>query len=128
VLLSARAPGGWPPRRRREEATVEEHVARMITRQLKPGTLAGFERAGRPDTHPGGMLGACACWPAGGRDIIGVLFWAPPEQCGAWRSPAAQARRRGARAACAVGGQERFGRGRELDVPDRQRTRQRPRP
>src|SRR5262245_55650325 len=24
------------------------------------------------------MLGACACWPAGGRDIIGVWFWAPP--------------------------------------------------
>ena len=38
------AAGRWP-RRVREEATVEEHFVWMTTRQLKPGTLAEFERA-----------------------------------------------------------------------------------
>src|SRR5262249_12660613 len=28
------------------------------------------------------MLGACACWPAGGRGIIGGWCWAAPEECG----------------------------------------------
>jgi hypothetical protein len=37
----------------REEATMEEHFVWMTTRQIKPGTLADFERAWRPDT-PGG--------------------------------------------------------------------------
>jgi hypothetical protein len=41
---------------------VEEHFVWMTTRQLKPGTLAEFERAWRPDTHPEGMLRAYAYW------------------------------------------------------------------
>jgi len=34
---------------------MEEHFARMTTRQIKPGALADFERAWRPGTHPEGM-------------------------------------------------------------------------
>ena len=63
---------GWSPRPSREEATVEEHVVWMTTRQIKPGTLAGFERAWRPDTHPEGMLRAYAYWSPDEREIIGV--------------------------------------------------------
>ncbi len=58
VLLdraSTRAPS-------REEATMEEHLVWMTTRQIKPGTLSGFERAWRPDTHPAGTLRAYAYW------------------------------------------------------------------
>ena len=110
---------GWPPRRCREEATVEEHVVWMTTRQLKPGTLADFERAWRPDTHPEGMLRAYAYWSADGREIIGVSFWASQELCEAWRSSAAEGRRRAAMAAYVAAEQERFYRGRELHVPDR---------
>ena len=58
------------PRRRglvatavREEATVEEHCVWMTTRQIKPGTLADFGRAWRPDTHPDGMLRASRTGP-----------------------------------------------------------------
>jgi hypothetical protein len=77
-LVAAAGPG--------REATVEEHFVWMTTRQLKPGTLAGFERAWRPDTHPEGMLRAYAYWSADEREIIGVSFWASPERCEAWRS------------------------------------------
>src|SRR5215469_17019915 len=118
-VVLARAPRGCSPRRCREEATVEEHVVWMTTRQLKPGTLADFERAWRPDTHPEGMLRAYAYWSADGREIIGVSFWASQELCEAWRSSAAEARRREAMAGYVVGEQERFYRGRELHVPDR---------
>jgi heme-degrading monooxygenase HmoA len=113
------APSAWSPRRHREEATVEEHVVWMTTRQLKPGALADFERAWRPDTHPEGMLHAYAYWSADGREIIGVSSWASQELCEAWRSSAAEARRREAMAAYVVGEQEGFYRGRELHVPDR---------
>ena len=65
----------------REEATVEEHFVWMTTRQLKPGTLAEFERAWRPDTHPEGMLRAYAYWSADEREIIGVSFWASQQLC-----------------------------------------------
>jgi hypothetical protein len=41
---------------------MDEHFVWMTTRQIKPGTLAGFERAWRPDTHPEGMLRAYAYW------------------------------------------------------------------
>ena len=98
---------------------VEEHIVWMTTRQLKPGTLADFERAWRPDTHPEGMVRAYAYWSADGREIIGVSFWASQELCEAWRSSAAEARRREAMAGYVVGEQERFYRGRELHVPDR---------
>ena len=109
-LAAAAVPGGGP---------VEEHIVWMTTRQLKPGTLADFERAWRPDTHPEGMLRAYAYWSADGREIIGVSFWASHELCEAWRSSAAEARRREAMAGYVVGEQERFYRGRELHVPDR---------
>ena len=97
---------------------MEEHVVWMTTRQLKPGTLADFERAWRPDTHPEGMLRAYAYWSADEREIIGVSFWASQELCEAWRSSGAEARRREAMAPYVVGEQERFYRGRELHVPD----------
>ena len=102
----------------REEATVEEHFVWMTTRQLKPGTLAEFERAWRPDTHPEGMLRAYAYWSADEREIIGVSFWASQELCEAWRSSGPEARRREAMAGYVLGEQERFYRGRELHVPD----------
>jgi hypothetical protein len=37
---------------------MEEHFAWMTTRRIRPGTLAQFERAWRPDIHPDGMLRA----------------------------------------------------------------------
>ena len=37
---------------------MEEHFVWMTTRRIKPGTLAQFEGAWRPDTHPEGMLRA----------------------------------------------------------------------
>jgi heme-degrading monooxygenase HmoA len=110
-----RAGGRGEPR---EEATVEEYFVWMTTRQLKPGMLAEFERAWRPDTHPEGMLRAYAYWSADEREIIGVSFWASPELCEAWRSSGSEARRREAMAAYVVAEQERFYRGRELHVPD----------
>jgi heme-degrading monooxygenase HmoA len=82
----------------REEATVEEHFVWMTTRQLKPGTLAEFERAWRPDTHPEGMLRAYAYWSADDREIIGVSFWASQELYEAWPSSGSEARRREAMA------------------------------
>ena len=97
---------------------MEEHFVWMTTRQLKPGTLAEFEQAWRPDTHPEGMLRAYAYWSADEREIIGVSFWASSELCEAWRSSGSEARRRQAMAGYVVGEQERFYRGRELHVPD----------
>ena len=96
---------------------MEEHFVWMTTRQIKPGTLADFERAWRPDTHPQGMLRAYAYWSTDEREIIGVSFWASQELCQAWRSSGSEARRREAMAAYVLGEQERFYRGRELHVP-----------
>ena len=39
---------------------MEEHFIWMTTRRIKQDTLAQFERAWRPDTHPDGMLRAFA--------------------------------------------------------------------
>ncbi len=97
---------------------MEEHFVWMTTRQIKPGTLAGFERAWRPDTHPEGMLRAYAYWSADEREIIGVSFWASQELCETWRSSGSETRRREAMAAYVLGEQERFYRGRELHVPE----------
>jgi heme-degrading monooxygenase HmoA len=88
---------------------VEEHFVWMTTRQIKPGTLAEFERAWRPDMHPEGMLRAYAYWSADGREIIGVSFWASQELCEAWRSSGPEARRREAMAAYVVARQPPFG-------------------
>jgi hypothetical protein len=57
-----------------EEAIAEEHVVWMTTRQLMPGTLADFERAWRPDTHPEGMLRAYASSPTDGRKSSGLVL------------------------------------------------------
>jgi len=106
------------PARRSEEATMEEHFVWLTTRQIKPGTLADFERAWRPGTHPEGMLRAYAYWSEDEREIIGVSFWASRQSCDAWRASAAEARRREAMSDYVVGEQEAFYRGRELHVPD----------
>ena len=86
---------------------MEEHFVWMTTRRIKPGTLAQFERAWRPDTHPDGMLRAYAYWSDDEQQIIGV----------SWRASAAEACRREAMAPHVVDEQEAFYRGRELIVP-----------
>jgi len=53
---------------------MDEHFVWMTTRQIKPGMLADFEQAWRPDTRPGGMLRAYAYWSEDEREIIGVSF------------------------------------------------------
>jgi heme-degrading monooxygenase HmoA len=98
---------------------MEEHFVWMTTRQIRPGTLADFERAWRPGTHPEGMLRAYACWSEDEREIVGISFWASKASCEAWRVSEAEARRREAMAAYVVGEQEAFYRGRELVVPAR---------
>jgi hypothetical protein len=59
----------------------------LLLRHIKPGTLADFERAWRPGTHPEGMLRAYAYWSADEREIVGVSFWVSKESCEAWRAP-----------------------------------------
>jgi heme-degrading monooxygenase HmoA len=98
------------------EATMEEHFVWMTTRQIRPGTLADFERAWRPDTHPEGMLRAYAYWSEDEREIVGISFWASRQSCEAWRASGAEARRREAMASYVVGEREAFYRGRELVV------------
>jgi heme-degrading monooxygenase HmoA len=102
-----------------QEATMEEHFVWMTTRRIKPGTLAEFERAWRPDTHPEGMLRAYAYWSEDGGQIIGVSFWTSKEACDAWRGSEAEARRRAAMTPDILDEQEAFYRGRELVVPAR---------
>jgi len=96
---------------------MEEHFVWMTTRQIKPGALADFERAWRPDTHPEGMLRAYAYWSEDEREIIGVSCWVSSESGEAWRASDAEARRRQAMAGYVLGEQEAFYRGRELVVP-----------
>jgi heme-degrading monooxygenase HmoA len=86
----------------------------MTTRQIKPGTLAGFERAWRPDRHPDGMLRAYAYWSEDERQIIGVSFWASKESRETWRASEAEARRREAMAPHVLDEQEAIYRGRDL--------------
>jgi hypothetical protein len=64
-----------------QEAAMEEHFVWMTTRRIKPGTLAQFERAWRPDTHPDGMLRAYAYCSEDEQQIIGVSFWDSKESC-----------------------------------------------
>jgi hypothetical protein len=99
-----------------EEAAMEEHFVWMTTRQIKPGTLAAFERAWRPDTPPEGMLRAYAYWSEDHQQIIGVSFWA---SCDAWRESEAEARRGAAMAPHVISEQEAFYRGRELTLRPR---------
>ena len=96
---------------------MEEHFVWMTTRQIRPGTLADFERAWRPDTHPEGMLRAYAYWSEDEREIVGISLWASRQSCEAWRASGAEARRREAMAGYVLAEQEAFYRGRELVVP-----------
>jgi heme-degrading monooxygenase HmoA len=102
-----------------EEAAMEEHFVWMTTRQIRPGTLAEFEQAWRPDTHPEGMLRAYAYWSLDEQQIIGVSFWASRAACDAWRASDSETRRRQAMAPYVSGEQEAFYNGRELAVPVR---------
>ena len=86
---------------------MEEHFVWMTTRQIQPGTLGDFERAWRPDTHPEGMLRACAYWSEDEREIVGISFWASKQSCEAWRASEVEARRREAMAAYIVGSRKR---------------------
>jgi heme-degrading monooxygenase HmoA len=97
-----------------KEAMMEEYFVWMTTRQIRPGTLADFERSWRPDTRAEGMLRAYAYWSEDEREIVGISFWASRQSCEAWRASAGEARRREAMAAYVVGEQEAFYRGREL--------------
>ncbi len=96
---------------------MDEHFVWMTTRRIRPGTLAQFERAWRPDTHPEGMLRAYAYWSDDEQQTIGVSFWASEESCDAWRASAAEARLRETMAPYVLGEQEALYRGRELIVP-----------
>jgi heme-degrading monooxygenase HmoA len=98
---------------------MEEHFVWMTTRKIKPGTLAEFEHAWRPDTHPEGMLRAYAYWSEDEQQIIGVSFWSSKQACDAWRTSGAEERRRQAMSAHVLDEQEAFYRGRELIVPAR---------
>ena len=98
---------------------MEEYFVWMTTRQIKPGTLADFENAWRPDIHPEGMLRAYAYWSEDEREIIGVSFWASQQLCEDWRASDAEARRRQAMTDYILGEQEAYYRGRELAVPAR---------
>jgi len=96
-----------------------EHFVWMTTRRIKPGTLAEFERAWRPDIHPDGMLRAYAFWSEDEQEIIGVSVWSSKQACDAWRASEAEARRRQSMAPHVLAEQETFYRGRELIVPAR---------
>jgi len=98
---------------------MEEHYVWVTTRQIRPGTLADFERSWRPGTHPDGMLRAFAYWSEDEHQVVGVSFWASRELCEAWRASEAEAQRRAAMAPYVQTEQESFYRGRELAVPAR---------
>jgi hypothetical protein len=101
-----------------QEAALEEHLVWMITRRIKPDTLAQFERAWRR-THIQTACCAFAYWSDDEQQVTGTSFWASKESCEAWRASEAEARRREAMAPCVLGEQEAFYRGRELIVPAR---------
>ena len=98
---------------------MEEHFVWMTTRRIRPGMLADFERAWRPQTHPEGMLRAHAYWSEDEQQVIGVSSWTSRESCDAFRASEADTRRRAAMAPYVLDEQEAFYRGRELVVPVR---------
>ena len=98
---------------------MEEHFVWMTTRRIKPGMLADFERAWRPQAHPAGMLRAYAYWSDDEQQVIGVSFWTSRESCDAFRASEAETGRRAAMAPYVLEEQEAFYRGRELVVPAR---------
>jgi heme-degrading monooxygenase HmoA len=94
-----------------------EYFVWMTTRRIRPGTLADFERAWRPDLHPEGLRRAYAYWSEDGQEVIGVSLWDSKQSCDAWRASEAEARRRRAMAPYVVQDRDSFYRGRELAVP-----------
>ncbi|HEY2948095.1 MAG TPA: hypothetical protein VGJ53_06825 [Micromonosporaceae bacterium] len=51
-----------------------EYFVWMTTRRIRPGALAEFERAWRPDPIPQGMRHAYAYWLEDQHEVIGVSF------------------------------------------------------
>ena len=98
---------------------MEEHFVWMTTRRIRPGMLADFEGAWRPQTHPDGMLRAYAYWSEDEQQVIGVSFWTSRESYDAFRASEAETGRRAAMAPYVLDEQEAFYRGRELVVPVR---------
>jgi heme-degrading monooxygenase HmoA len=102
-----------------EEAAMQDYFVWMTTRRIKPGTLAEFEQAWRPDPFPEGLGSAYAYWSEDEREVIGVSFWNSKESCDTWRASGGEARRRDAMSSYVVDEREAFYRGRELAVPAR---------
>jgi len=100
-----------------KETAMNEHFVWMTRRRIKPGTLADFERAWRPERNPEGMRHAYAYWSEDEQEVIGVSFWDSRESCDAWRASEAEAHRREAMAPYLVGEDEDFYHGRELVIP-----------
>lgn len=98
---------------------MREQFIWVTTRRIKPGTLAEFERAWRPDPYPQGLRHAYAYWSEDEREITGVSFWDTKEACDSWRTSAAETHRREAMAPYVVEERESFYHGRELAVPVR---------
>jgi heme-degrading monooxygenase HmoA len=96
---------------------MHEHFVWMTRRRIKPGALADFERAWRPERNPEGMQRAYAYWSEDEQDVIGVSFWDSKESCDAWRASEAETHRREAMARYLVHEEETFYRGRELAIP-----------
>jgi heme-degrading monooxygenase HmoA len=119
IAAMGSAPVGFTTAPAPEEAVMEEHFVWMTTRRIKPGALADFERAWRPDPYPEGLRHAYAYWSADGQEVIGVSFWDSHESCDAWRTSEAEARRHQAMAPFIVEEREAFYYGRELAVPMR---------
>ncbi|KPC58443.1 hypothetical protein [Streptomyces chattanoogensis] len=96
---------------------MEEHFVWVTTRGIKPGALADFERAWRPQPFPHGLRRAFAYWSEDGHEITGVSFWDSKESCDAWRASGEEKRRRDAMAQYVVEEREGFYRGGELSIP-----------
>ena len=77
---------------------VEEYFVWMTTRQIKPGTLADFERAWRPDPSRRDLRRAFAYRSADRQhvEVVGVSFWDSRESCDARRASNAEKHRRAA--------------------------------
>jgi heme-degrading monooxygenase HmoA len=96
-----------------------EYFVWTTTRRIKPGRLAEFEQAWRPDQVPQGMRQAYAYWSEDQVEVVGVSFWDSKESCDSWRASDPEARRREAMAPFVVNEREAFYRGRELTIPSR---------
>jgi heme-degrading monooxygenase HmoA len=99
------------------EVAMEESFVWITTRRIKPGSLEKFERAWRPERHPGGMHHAYAYWTEDGQEVTGVSFWDSQESCDTWRASAEESRRRAAMAPYVTDEREAFFRGSPLALP-----------